>query len=102
MAEGPTAERPAEPDFAAITSGEPIACRDAENAWRASAATRAILGEPDSATAIDCYVLALPGRRLPVRAYRPASTGDGPLYVESQAGAARAQILGSLRTALTA
>ncbi|MGW0658421.1 alpha/beta hydrolase [Streptodolium elevatio] len=76
MGEAFTAERPSEPDFSAITADGLIAYRDAENAWRASAAARAVLGEPDPAAAIEWRELALAGRRLPVRVYRPAATGD--------------------------
>lgn len=38
---------------------------------------RAITGEPDPGAAIDWQQIALPGRDLPVRVYRPASSGDG-------------------------
>ncbi|KUL36395.1 alpha/beta hydrolase [Streptomyces sp. NRRL F-4489] len=70
------AARPPEPDFTAITPEELRAYRDAENRFRASVAARAILGEPDTGAAIAWQEIALPGRDLPVRVYRPAPTGD--------------------------
>ncbi|WP_030410581.1 alpha/beta hydrolase [Streptomyces sp. NRRL S-1448] len=76
MNEITTAKRPPEPDFSAITTEELIAYREAENRFRASSAARAITGEPDPGAAIDWQEIALPGRDLPVRVYRPAPTGD--------------------------
>ncbi|WP_245617190.1 alpha/beta hydrolase [Amycolatopsis taiwanensis] len=77
MSETTTVKRPPEPDFSAITTEELIAYRAAENGWRASSAARAILGDPDPGAAIEWQDVALPGRDLPVRVYRPVSTGDG-------------------------
>ncbi|MFI0743087.1 alpha/beta hydrolase fold domain-containing protein [Streptomyces sp. NPDC021100] len=77
MSEAITAIRPPEPDFSAITSEELLAYRDAENRWRASGTARAILGEPNPGAAIVWQRVALPGRDLPVRVYRPVPTGDG-------------------------
>ncbi|WP_318199363.1 alpha/beta hydrolase [Streptomyces sp. SCL15-4] len=76
MSETTTATRPPEPDFSAITAEELIAYRDAENRFRASGAARAILGEPDTGAAIVWQEIALPGRDLTVRVYRPAPTGE--------------------------
>ncbi|KUJ37225.1 alpha/beta hydrolase [Streptomyces albus subsp. albus] len=76
MSETTTATRPPEPDFEAITTEELLAYRDAENRFRASSTARAILGEPDPGAAIHWQQIALPGRDLPVRVYRPAPTGD--------------------------
>ncbi|WP_167151105.1 alpha/beta hydrolase [Streptomyces sp. MBT27] len=76
MSETTIATRPPEPDFSAITAGQLIAYRDAENRFRASTAARAILGEPDAGAAIVWQEVPLPGRDLPVRVYRPAPTGD--------------------------
>ncbi|WP_438489490.1 alpha/beta hydrolase [Streptomyces sp. S186] len=70
-------KRPPEPDFAAITTEELIAYRDAENRFRASRAARALIGEPDPGAAIEWQDVALPGRDIPARVYRPLSTGDG-------------------------
>ncbi|WP_225101857.1 alpha/beta hydrolase [Streptomyces sp. CoH27] len=70
------ATRPLEPDFSAITTEELRAYRDAENRFRASSAARTILGEPDPGALIVWQEIALPGRALPVRVYRPAPTGD--------------------------
>ncbi len=77
MSETTAAQRPPLPDFSAITTEELFAYRDAENRFRASGAARAIIGEPDPGAAIDWQEIALPGRDLPVRVYRPASTGEG-------------------------
>ncbi len=76
MSETTTATRPPEPDFEAITAEELLAYRDAENRFRASVAARAILGEPDPGAAIDWQEIALPGRDLSVRVYRPAPMGN--------------------------
>ncbi|MCQ8186726.1 alpha/beta hydrolase [Streptomyces rugosispiralis] len=76
MSETTTATRPPEPDFSAITTEELRAYRDAENRFRASSAARTILGEPDTGAAIVWQEIALPGRDLPVRVYRPAPTAD--------------------------
>ncbi|MFJ9455350.1 alpha/beta hydrolase [Kitasatospora sp. NPDC101447] len=72
-----SATRPPEPDLSAITAEELRAYRDAENRWRASGTARAVLGEPDPGAAITWQHLALPGRDLPVRVYRPVAAGDG-------------------------
>ncbi|WP_405802818.1 alpha/beta hydrolase [Streptomyces sp. NBC_01187] len=77
MSEIATSKRPLEPDFSVITTEELLAYRDAENRFRASSTARTILGEPNPGAAIDWQEIALPGRDLPVRVYRPASTGDG-------------------------
>ncbi|MGW0810267.1 alpha/beta hydrolase [Nonomuraea sp. NPDC002799] len=77
MSETTAVKRPPEPDFSAITTEQLIAYRAAENGWRASSAARAILGEPDPGAAIEWQNVALPGRDLPVRVYRPVATGDG-------------------------
>ncbi|GAA3267380.1 alpha/beta hydrolase [Streptomyces lavendulae subsp. grasserius] len=64
-----------EPDWATMTAGELAAYREAENHRRASPAMRAITGMPDPGASIDWQSLALPGRRLPVRVYRPTREG---------------------------
>ncbi|WP_369394673.1 alpha/beta hydrolase [Streptomyces sp. CG1] len=76
MSETTTATRPPEPDFSAITTEELLAYRAAENRFRSSSGARTILGEPDPGAAIAWQQIALPGRDLPVRVYRPAPTGD--------------------------
>lgn len=83
MNETTTAERPPQPDFSAITTEELIAYRAAENGWRASSAAWALLGEPDPSAAIEWQDVALPGRVLPVRVYRPLPTGDGEAAARS-------------------
>ncbi|WP_103353578.1 alpha/beta hydrolase [Amycolatopsis sp. CA-128772] len=77
MSEETTLPRPAEPDWLAMTAEELIAYREAENRFRASAAARAFTGEPDPGAVIEWRELALPGRDLPVRVYRPTDH-DGP------------------------
>lgn len=70
-----------EPDWPAMTAEELAAYSARENHRRASPAMRAITGMPDPGAAIDWQVLALPGRRLPVRVHRPVRApgagGDG-------------------------
>ncbi|QKW18394.1 alpha/beta hydrolase fold domain-containing protein [Kitasatospora sp. NA04385] len=70
--------RPAEPDYETVTAGELRAYQAAENRFRSSAAARAVLGEPDARVAVDWQQLALPGRDLPVRVYRPTAGGAAP------------------------
>ncbi|KOG75501.1 MULTISPECIES: alpha/beta hydrolase [Streptomyces] len=77
MSQTTDATRPPEPDFTVITAAELRTYREAENRFRASGAARAILGEPAAGAAIDWQTIALPGRDLPVRVYRPAPTEDG-------------------------
>ncbi|MEV7119662.1 alpha/beta hydrolase [Kitasatospora griseola] len=82
------AARPPAPDFDTITTEELLAYREAENRYRASVAARAILGEPDPEAAIEWQELALPGRDLPVRVYRPAEGRSAvlPLVVHVHGG----------------
>ncbi|MCM2423942.1 alpha/beta hydrolase fold domain-containing protein [Streptomyces sp. RKAG293] len=79
MSEVTATVRPPEPNWAAVTAEELVAYRDAENRFRASSTARAFTGEPDPGAAIRWEKVALPGRELPVRVYRPASgpAGDG-------------------------
>ncbi|WP_131738152.1 alpha/beta hydrolase [Actinomadura roseirufa] len=77
MSETTAETRPPEPDFEAMTIEELVGYRAAENAWRASGAARAILGDPDPGAAIDWREMTLPGRDLAVRVYRPLSADDG-------------------------
>ncbi|MEU6782138.1 alpha/beta hydrolase [Nonomuraea angiospora] len=76
MGEVTVTERPPEPDWSAMTAEELVAYREAENRFRASSAARAITGEPDPGAAIGWQEVALPGRGLPVRVYRPVSNRD--------------------------
>lgn len=69
----------AQQDWATMTDEELAAYREAENRRRAAPQAREITGVPDPGAAIDWQELALPGRRLPVRVYRPASLGHGDL-----------------------
>ncbi|MET8849581.1 alpha/beta hydrolase [Amycolatopsis sp. NPDC004625] len=79
--------RPPEPDWLAMTTEELFAYREAENRFRASAAARALTGQPDPDARIEWRDLALPGRDLPVRAHRPADRdGTLPLVVHVHGG----------------
>lgn len=90
MTETTGAQRPPEPDWAALTPGKLIAYREAENRFRASDAARAITGEPDSGVAITWQTVALPGRDLPVRVHRPTPEPEGhgvlPLVIHVHGG----------------
>ncbi|MGW9212815.1 alpha/beta hydrolase [Embleya sp. NPDC055664] len=87
MSEVTTIERPAEPNWSALTAEELVAYREAENRFRASDAARAITGEPEAGVTIEWRTLALPGRDLPVRVYRPASPEhDGQRGPDAGAG----------------
>ncbi|MBB6488831.1 alpha/beta hydrolase [Rhizobium lusitanum] len=79
MSESADAARPQEPDFTTITPEELITYRDAENRFRASTAARKFLGEPDPDAMIEWQDMALPGRNLPVRVYRPGPAITGKL-----------------------
>lgn len=88
MSADTTVQRPPEPDWLAMTTAELLAYREAENRFRASAAARAITGEPDPDAVIEWRDLALPGRDLPIRIHRPAAH-DGaalPLVVHVHGG----------------
>jgi acetyl esterase len=86
MTEVTAVGRPPEPDWLAITAEELVAYRDAENRVRASDAARAITGEPDSGAVIRWQEIALPGRELPVRVYRPSPGGALPLVLHVHGG----------------
>ena len=88
MTEVTAAQRPTEPDWASITFDELVAYRDAENKVRASSAARAITGDPDPGAAIEWQQVALPGRELPVRVYRPSGLdgADLPLVLHVHGG----------------
>ncbi|TDD93501.1 alpha/beta hydrolase [Actinomadura rubrisoli] len=76
-----------DPDWAAMTAGELRAYREAENRRRASPEAQAITGIPDRGAAIRWQEVALPGRGLPVRVYRPSSESDGlPLVLHVHGG----------------
>jgi acetyl esterase len=77
MSEVTAVERPPEPDWLAMTVEELIAYREAENRFRASSTVRAITGDPDPGATIEWRTVALPGRELPVRVYRPAAGPSG-------------------------
>ena len=73
------APRPAEPDFTSVTAEELLAYREAENAFRASAAIRAVTGQPDPGATIERRTVPLPDREVPVRVHLPAGHDGGPL-----------------------
>lgn len=73
------APRPAEPDFDTVTAEELSAYREAENRFRASAAVRAVTGQPDPGASIEWREVALPDREVPVRVHLPAGHDGGPL-----------------------
>ncbi|MEU4250504.1 alpha/beta hydrolase [Amycolatopsis sp. NPDC026612] len=79
MTAGTTGQRPPEPDWLAMTTEDLIAYRDAENRFRASAAARAVTGEPDPDAVLEWRELALPGRALAARVSRPAGPDGGAL-----------------------
>ncbi|MFD0024790.1 alpha/beta hydrolase [Streptomyces sp. NPDC058382] len=76
MSEVTATERPAEPDWAALTAEGLVTYREAENRFRASGAARTLLGHPDPGATTGWQDVALPGRELPVRVYRPAPAHD--------------------------
>lgn len=77
MSEVTAVERPPEPDWLAMTAEELVAYREAENRFRASSTARAVTGDPDPGATIEWQTVALPGRELPVRVYRPAAGRNG-------------------------
>jgi acetyl esterase len=62
-----------EPDWSAMTAEGLVVFRDAENRKRASRLARVITGRPDRGAVIRWEAVALTGRRLRVRVYRPSS-----------------------------
>ncbi|TCO51275.1 acetyl esterase [Kribbella antiqua] len=68
-----------EPDFDALSHEELVAFRDAENRRRASGLIRVITGFPDRGATIEWQQVALPGRVLKVRMYRPSRGGSEAL-----------------------
>lgn len=76
MSESTATERPPEPDWLAMTAEELLAYRDAENRFRASVEARAFTGDPDPGATINWQEVALPGREIPVRVYRPSSSAQ--------------------------
>ncbi|MFI6713221.1 alpha/beta hydrolase [Nonomuraea sp. NPDC050478] len=77
-----------EPDWPAITDEELVAYREAENRKRASRLARVITGFPDRGAGIRWQEVALPGRDVPVRIYRPvgADRADLPLALHVHGG----------------
>ncbi|MGW7087217.1 alpha/beta hydrolase [Streptomyces sp. NPDC054871] len=72
-----TVERPPEPDWPTLTAEELLAYREAENRFRASGPARVFLGDPDPGATIEWQEVALPGREVPVRVYRPSVQRGG-------------------------
>lgn len=77
-----------EPDWPAMTDEELVAYREAENRKRASRLARVITGFPDRGADIRWQEVALPGRDVPVRTYRPvgADRADLPLVLHVHGG----------------
>ncbi|MEU6412375.1 alpha/beta hydrolase [Microbispora sp. NPDC046933] len=80
-----------EPDWLAMTAEELVALRDAVNRKRASRLARLITGFPDRGATIEWQEVALPGRGLRVRVYRPSpgrggGRGDLPLVLHVHGG----------------
>ena len=63
-----------EPSWSTMTDEELVTFRDAENRKRASRLARLITGLPDSGATIGWQEIALPGRDVRVRVYRPSVT----------------------------
>ena len=61
-----------EPSWLTMTDEELAAFRDAENRKRMSPLARMITGRPDRGAVIEWQEMALPGRELRVRVYRPS------------------------------
>ncbi len=75
-----------EPDYPALSVEDLIAFRDAQNRKVSSGLARLITGFPDRGAKIGWQQVALPGRELPVRVYRPSSRGALPLVVHVHGG----------------
>ncbi|WIM94327.1 alpha/beta hydrolase [Actinoplanes oblitus] len=76
-----------EPDWAAISAGELAAIQAAENRRRASRLMRLITGWPEPGVTIGWERVALSGRDVPVRVYRPQpATGELPLVLHVHGG----------------
>lgn len=86
MGEPAAPTRPPEPDFSVITPEELHVYREAENRFRASSAAYPIIGEPSPDAEIEWREIALPGRVLPVRVYRPRLEATLPLVVHVHGG----------------
>ena len=77
-----------EPDWLAMTAEDLVLLRETVNRKRASRLARLITGFPDRGATIEWQEVALPGRRLKVRVYRP-SPGHGadlPLVLHVHGG----------------
>lgn len=75
-----------EPDWLAMTAEELVALRDTVNRKRASRLARVITGLPDRGATIHWREVALPGRDVRVRVYRPSFGGAGGRTVAGEAG----------------
>ncbi|GIH94124.1 alpha/beta hydrolase [Planobispora siamensis] len=76
-----------EPDWEAMTAGELVTLREAVNRKRSSPMARLITGFPDRGAVIEWREVALPGRRLKVRVYRPRNGSAGlPLVIHVHGG----------------
>jgi acetyl esterase len=82
-----------EPDWSTMTAVELAAFQVAQNRKRSSRLVRVVTGRPDPGADIGWQELALPGRRLRVRVYRPSprrgsglDLGDLPLVLHVHGG----------------
>lgn len=75
-----------EPDWAAMTTEELAAYRDAENRRRASGVVRLISGFPHPGATIQWQDVTLPDRVVRIRVYRPHDGADLPLVLHIHGG----------------
>jgi acetyl esterase len=78
-----------EPAWSTMTAEDLVAFRDAENRKRISRIARVITGLPDRSAVIQWQEIAVPGRGLRVRVYRPtaaAQYSDLPLVLHVHGG----------------
>lgn len=76
-----------EPDWLTLSAEELVTLREAVNRKRASGLARVITGFPDRGVTIGWRELALPGRALQVRVYRPSTGRAGlPLVLHVHGG----------------
>ncbi|MFI7066078.1 alpha/beta hydrolase [Kribbella sp. NPDC050124] len=75
-----------EPDFSAMSQDDLVAFRDTQNRKLASGLARLITGFPDRGATINWQEVKLSDRVIPVRVYRPTTSGPLPLVVHVHGG----------------